>query len=79
MDDLLSATAISPLRQRLIDGMALRRFLRETQRNDVRDVGRFATLLGHRPDTGTAEDLRRFQVEQRAAGAPPQHAQRSGR
>ena len=33
MDDLLPATAISPLRQRLIDDMALRRFSRATQRN----------------------------------------------
>ena len=60
MDDLLPATAISPLRQRLIEEMNLRRFSHETQRNYVRDVGRFATFLGHRPDTATADDLRRF-------------------
>ncbi|BCH25401.1 hypothetical protein [Mesorhizobium sp. L-8-3] len=31
---------ISPLRQRLIDDMALRRFSRETQRNYLRDISR---------------------------------------
>jgi integrase/recombinase XerD len=70
MDDLLPATAISPLRQRLIDDMILRRFSGATQRNYIRDVGRFATFLGRRPDTATADDLRRFQVEQREAGVP---------
>lgn len=61
---------VSPLRQRLVDDMAMRRFSRETQRNHVRDVGRFAAFLGRRPDTATADDLRRFQVEQQDAGTP---------
>jgi integrase/recombinase XerD len=61
---------VSPLRQRLIDDMTMRRFSRETQRNYIRDVGRFATFLGAPPDTATADDLRRFQVEQRNAGVP---------
>jgi integrase/recombinase XerD len=59
---------ISPLRQRLIDDMTLRRFGRETQRNYIRDVGRFASFLGRPPDTATADDLRRFQVEQQDDG-----------
>ena len=42
---------ISPLRQRLIDDMTLRRFSPETQRNYLRDVGRFATSLGRGTDT----------------------------
>ena len=70
MHDLFPAPAISPLRQRLIEEMSLRRFSRETQRNYLRDVGRLATFLGRRPDTATAQDLRRFQVEQRQAGVP---------
>ena len=61
---------VSPLRQRLIDAMTMRRFSRETQRNYIRDVGRFATFLGRRLDTASADDLRRFQVEQREAGVP---------
>ncbi len=64
------ATAISPLRQRLIDDMSMRRFSRQTQRNYIRDVGRFATFLRRPPDMATAEDLRRFQVEQQDAGVP---------
>ena len=70
MHDLLPAPAISPLRQRLIEEMNLRRFSHETQRNYLRDVGRLATFLGRRLDTASAEDLRRFQVEQREAGVP---------
>ena len=42
----------------------MRRFGRETQRNYIRDVGRFATLLRRPPDAATAEEVRRFQVEQ---------------
>jgi integrase len=70
MNDQLSITPISPLRQRLIDDMNVRRFSLETQRNYIRDVGRFATFLGRSPGTATAEDLRRFQIEQREAGVP---------
>ena len=65
MNELISVTLVSLLRQRMIDDMNMRHFGRETQRNYIRDVGRFATFLGRPPDTATAEDLRRFQVEQR--------------
>jgi integrase/recombinase XerD len=68
MSESLVATPVSPLRQRLIEDMITRRFSRETQRNYIRDVGRFATFLGRPPDTATADDLRRIQVEQRNAG-----------
>ena len=70
MNDPSPATAISPLRQRLIDDMNVRRFSRETQRNYIRDIGRFATFLRRSPDTATAEDVRRFQIEQCNAGVP---------
>jgi len=66
----LPVTRISPLRQRLIEDMNMRRFSRATQRNYIRDVGRFATFLRRPPDTATADDVRRFQVEQRDAGLP---------
>ena len=39
MDETIRTAAISPLRQRLIDDMNVRRFSRETQRNYIRDVG----------------------------------------
>jgi hypothetical protein len=41
---------VSPLRQRLIDDMNLRRFSRETQCNHLRDIGRLAAFPGRSPD-----------------------------
>src|ERR1700739_1218975 len=70
MDEAIRTGAISPLRQRLIDDMNLRRFSRATQHGYIRDVGRFATFLGRSPDTATVDDVRRFQIEQRDAGVP---------
>lgn len=64
----IPSARISPLRQRLIDDMTMRRFSSGTQHDYIRDVGRLAAFLGRPPDTATAEDLRRFQVEQRDAG-----------
>ena len=62
------AANVSPLRQRLIDDMSMRRFSAETQRNYIRDIGRLASFLGRAPDTATVEDLRRFQIAQQEAG-----------
>lgn len=70
MNELIPAGPVSPLRQRLIDDMTMRRFSHETQRNYLRDVGRFATWLGRSPHTAVAEDLRRFQIEQQETGVP---------
>lgn len=66
----LPAAPISPLRRRLIEDMNMRHFAMETQRNYIRDVGRFAAFLGRPPDTAIAEDVRRFQVDQQDAGVP---------
>lgn len=69
MNELVPVAApVSLLRQRLIDDMTMRHFSRDTQRNYIRDVGRFATFLGRPPDTATADDLRQFQIEQRENG-----------
>jgi len=64
------------LRQRMIEDMEVRRLSRATQRNYLRDVARFASWLGQPPDLATAEDLRRYQVEQSATGtgAPAMNA-----
>ena len=70
MNELIQIGPISPLRQRLIDDMTMRRFSKETQRNYRRDVGRFATWLGRSPHTASAEDIRQFQIEQQQAGVP---------
>ena len=58
----MSAKPISPLRQRLIDDMTARRFSEDTKRDYVRNVRKFAALLGRSPDTATSDDLRRFQL-----------------
>lgn len=70
------ATPVSPLRQRLIDEMDLRRFSRETQRNYIRDIGRLASFLGRAPNTASADDLRRFQValQEDGVGVPTMNA-----
>ena len=65
---IIPAGSVSPLRQRLIADMTMRRFSAETQRNYLRDVGRLASFLGRSPDTASAEDLRRFQIAQQEAG-----------
>ncbi len=70
MNEIIAIGPVSPLRQRLIEDMTIRRFGPDTQRNYQRDVGRFATWLGRSPHTATAEDVRRFQIEQREAGVP---------
>jgi site-specific recombinase XerD len=70
MNELVPVTPVSPLRQRLVDDMTMRHFSRETQRNYLRDVGRFATWLGRSPHTASAEEVRRFQIEQQEAGVP---------
>ncbi|WP_244487676.1 MULTISPECIES: tyrosine-type recombinase/integrase [unclassified Aureimonas] len=65
---IIPAAAVSPLRQRLIADMTMRRFSAETRRNDLRDVGRLASFLGRSPDTASVEDLRRFQIALQEAG-----------
>ena len=51
---------ISPLPQRMIEDMTVRRFTAKTQSDYIRSVRNLAAFLGRSPDTATAEDLRRF-------------------
>ena len=53
---------ISPLRQRMIDDMILRKLSPTTQANYLRSVKNFTRFLGRSPDTATAEDFRLFQL-----------------
>ncbi len=57
-----SNKSISPLRQRMIEDMTLRKLSPKTQRNYIRAVKKLAQFLGRSPDTASAEDLRRFQL-----------------
>ena len=70
MTTILPNSPVSPLRQKLIDDMTMRHFSVATQRNYIRDVGRFASFLRRSPDTATTEDVRQFQLAQSEAGVP---------
>jgi integrase/recombinase XerD len=53
---------VSPLRQRMIEDMTLRKLAPKTQSKYIRAVVNFTRFLGRSPDTATAEDLRRYQL-----------------
>ena len=53
---------ISPLRQRMIEDMRLRKLSEKTQVGYLHAVREFTVFLGRAPDTATAEDLRRYQL-----------------
>ena len=57
-----SNRSISPLRQRMIDEMTLRKLSPKTQTAYIRVVKNFTRFLGRSPDTAEAEDLRRYQL-----------------
>jgi len=52
---------VSPLRQRMLDDMALRKLSEKTQTAYIRAVKRFTRFFGQSPDQAGPEDLRRFQ------------------
>ena len=54
--------ALSPLRQRMIDDMRMRKLELKTRTAYLRAVTKLATFLKRSPDTATVEDLRRFQL-----------------
>ena len=57
-----SIQTISPLRQRMIDDMRLRKLSPKTQTGYIRAVRQFAGFLRRSPDTATVEELRRYQL-----------------
>lgn len=62
---------ISPLRQRMLNDMAVRNFVADTQREYIRAVKNLTIFLGRSPDTATAEDLRAFQLHMTETGVRP--------
>ena len=62
---------ISPLRQRMLEDMAMHGLRDATQRDYLRFVRSFAAFLRRPPDTATPEDIRRFQVFQAGSGVQP--------
>src|SRR6201985_162985 len=58
----MTDNAISPLRRRLIEDMAIRRLGPKTQLHYIRQVKRFADFLGQSADKATTEDVHRYQL-----------------
>jgi hypothetical protein len=53
----------SPLRQRMIEDVTIRRFGAHTQRDYFRQVAEFTAFLGRAPDQAEPEDLRRYHID----------------
>ncbi|OIQ74006.1 tyrosine recombinase XerD [mine drainage metagenome] len=62
---------VSPLRQRFLDDMRMRKLSPKTQSAYLRAVIQFSTWLGRSPDTASAEDLRRYQLHLVDRGISP--------
>jgi integrase/recombinase XerD len=67
----MSEKPISPLRQRMLDDMSVRRFTPATQRQYILAVKRLAAFLGRSPDTAIPEELRAFQLHLTGTGVQP--------
>ena len=63
--------AVFPLRQRMLDDMRMRKLAGKTQAAYVRALYRLVAFLQRSPDTASAEDLRRFQLDMVDGGASP--------
>lgn len=63
--------AMSPLRQRMIEDMRMRKFSPKTQKAYIRSVRRFAAFLGCAPDSASDENLRRYQLHLVVQGISP--------
>jgi site-specific recombinase XerD len=66
-----SPHGISPLRQRMMDDMRMRKLAPQTQSAYIRVVRQFTGFLGRLPDTATVEDLRRYQLHLVDHGVSP--------
>ena len=58
MATLPTERPVTPLRQRMLDDMAMRAMRSRTQHDYVCHVSAFAAFLKRLPDTATAEDVR---------------------
>jgi site-specific recombinase XerD len=58
----VATPTISPLRQRMIEDMRMRKLADKTQTHYIRAVRQFTVFLGRSPDTASTEDLRRYQL-----------------
>ncbi len=65
----MTTTAVTPLRQRMIDDMQARNLGRDSQRNHIGSCKRFAAWLGRCPSSTTADDVKAFQLHLIESGA----------
>ena len=66
-----STKSISPLRQRMLDDMAIRHLNSKTQLAYLRAVVKLTRYLKRSPDTATPDDLREFQLHMVNQGVSP--------
>lgn len=66
-----STQSVSPLRQRMIEDMRMRKLAPKTQAAYIRSVRQLAGYLGRSPDTATVEDLRNYQLHLVDHGTSP--------
>ena len=71
MTHLSPTTAGGSLRERFIADMTVRGFTSKTRSDYIRIVAGFAAFLERSPGTATAEDVRRFQIQQSEHGMNP--------
>jgi integrase/recombinase XerD len=64
----MTEKAISPLRQRLVEDMTIRRLGPKTQHDYIRHVKSFADFLGRSAHKATAEDVHRYQLRLASIG-----------
>ena len=57
-----------PVRRRMIEDMAIRKFAPKTQHDYLQRVKKFAAYLGRSPATANPEDVRRYQLRLTASG-----------
>ncbi|MFT3720641.1 tyrosine-type recombinase/integrase [Pseudorhodoferax sp.] len=69
MDTIIAA--VTPLRQRMLEDMRLRKLEPRTQEAYIRAVRKLAAYLHRSPDTATVEDLRNFQLHLVDTGTSP--------
>ena len=66
-----SSQPLSPLRQRMLEGMRMRKLEPRTQEAYIRAVRKLAAYLKRSPDAATVEDLRNFQLHLVDTGSSP--------
>jgi site-specific recombinase XerD len=66
-----STPGVTPLRQRMLDDMRMRKLEPKTQAGYLRAVRQLAVFLKGSPDAATIEDLRRFQLDMVDRGTSP--------